>query len=632
MKTITRICSHILIFIAITTSFVVTANDSASLSVRLGPITIETVAAELKLNATAKQKLRNYLDNNQPALTQTPYQWATIPSEPALLNKARYLSFGFARLPWLEVYQITSDKIALVAKHTPVTGFTDRYLPAAQLYVPLSSSNSHYLIRYQTFANTKATLQVLDQETVQQQIVKSSILNGALVGIILAALGFVVINLYFNFNATNISYSIWTTLFMLIVLDMSGFTIKYFWPDSGLFSSVFTVFLMTVVPIFHLLFISNFLSLKRYSRQLHLSCNAFIAAYILLIPVAFVTQSVLLNLILSFSIAPFLTYIAFWAHRQQSPGSTIFALSLLNHVILVNIIAIGGVLTFHYLDVKSVSTAIKLGYLLEVTLFAVALAKQHKAAQKELLHTLEHQVQTLSSSIEIGNQQKVAQQRRLLTDLSHELRTPLTVMKVQIECLQHNIVENVSESYAKLMNKTNELNTLINQFMLVTEPNQLNKILTLSEIDVQTLINQVHSLVITSIPHSIDKVRVTHQITSIAKLNVDIESIKKVFSEIVSNALTHGGDGVEVHIDCKVINNILEVTIDDDGSPLAQTTHDNMFDPLYKLNTSRNRTNHSTGMGLAICKRIIEGHGGVISSKNNNIGGVQINFSLPLLS
>ncbi|WP_172439772.1 sensor histidine kinase [Pseudoalteromonas piscicida] len=584
-------------------------------------------------------EITHQLANAKPALKQQAYQWTVI--DLTLLNTQEqlFLAFGFARLPWLNVIKIEDRAVTSIAHHDLSTTFSQRPVRTPQLYIPIPQMDKKegvLLIRYQTFANAPADIRLINSAELDSNVLTSSVINAALCGVIIAVFLIVLVNFYFNANMTNAYYCIWTLLFLLIVMDMSGFTFAYLWPTQGKFATLFSACLMTLVPIFHLLFIREFLQLKQRCRLLDQLHRLFLFGYLVLIPVALYTQSVHYNLVLSLSIIPLFVYTSFWSFKQGSPGSMTFSLSLANHVVFVNTIAIGGTM-FGGVNVYHISSAIKVGYLIEVILFTLALAKQNKSAQNNLLSTLQTQVNALANTVKTEKQftrqsQKALEKKeqQLFTDLSHELRTPLTVMKVQVESLQYNIVENVQESYGKLMDKIDELNEFINQLMLVTDNDKLAKMLDLRDTTICKLVNQVHAKAASLFAEQPQQLEVNYQLAGSEKVTIDLDAITNCILEILANAVKHGGKQVQVKMNFFCIDGHLIIRIEDSGTPLSYESHQKLFDPLYKTQPSRTNSGGSKGMGLAMCKKVIEAHSGDIESFNSLLGGLNMEIKLPL--
>ncbi|WP_235956692.1 MULTISPECIES: sensor histidine kinase [Pseudoalteromonas] len=613
---------------------------STPLTIYFDKVDKAQLSSILVLGPDEAEAVLDKLNQQRPEHENKRYQWAVITPDMLLPMERNYIAFGFGRLPWLNIALIKDNEVSFLTQHTLNTTFAEREVQAPQLYVPVSKEDlagASLIVRYQTFANAPADLRLINDNELNSNVLTSTLMNAALSGIIAAVFIIVLVNFYFNANTTNAYYCIWTLLFLLIVLDMSGFTFQYFWPLHGKFATLFSACLMTFVPVFHLLFIRQFLQLKRRNETLHFLYNGFLTAYLLLIPIAIYSKSVHYNLVLSLSIIPLFLYTSYWSLKQRAPGSVTFSLSLLNHVIFVNFIAIGGTMYTGFINVLHISSAIKFGYLIEVMLFTLALAQQNKSAQNNLLSTLQTQVNALANTVQSEkqfnheNQQALEKkEQRLFTDLSHELRTPLTVMKVQVESLQYNIVENVQESYSKLMDKIDELNHFINQLMLVTDHEKLATMLNLRDFTICKLVNQVHTQAATLFKDNKERLEVNYQISGTEKITIDLDAITNCILEILGNAIKHGGDKVQVKMSFFSVDSNLIIRIEDSGTPLSYEAHQQLFDPLYKSQSARTNSGKSKGMGLAMCKKVVEAHSGQIESFNSLLGGLNMEIKLPL--
>ena len=70
-----------------------------------------------------------------------------------------------------------------------------------------------------------------------------------------------------------------------------------------------------------------------------------------------------------------------------------------------------------------------------------------------------------------------------------------------------------------------------------------------------------------------------------------------------------------------------------DSTPgVSQQDLPKLFERLYRVESSRSRASGGAGLGLAICKNIVEAHEGTITAEASSLGGLQINITLPLAS
>ncbi|TMP39370.1 sensor histidine kinase [Pseudoalteromonas rubra] len=565
-------------------------------------------------------------------------KWVRLTFDNRSKNTDWVLSFGFARLPKLAVYQLDEDTLRLVHRQDAHASFNQRPIQDPQMYLPLNikSGKSEFLIEYQTFANAPANLRLHSHANYLSTSQLSILTNASLAGVVAAILLIVIVNLAFNRNTTNVFYALWTLLFLLIVIDMAGFSFQYFWPNHGFFSGQFSIALMAIVPIFHLLFVRGFLQLKHYHPTLN---SVYVAAtwlYIVLVPTALYLESVYYNLLASTFVIPLFVYTCIWSFRQRGPGMRTFTYSLINHLVFLNLLTIVGASYGNLIDVFDITSFIKIGYLIEVLLFTVALALQHKSLQGQLVKHLEQQVNALNRTVDSERQvvndqvnQLKAKEERLFTDLSHELRTPLTVMKIQVESLQCNIVDNVEDSYAKLMAKIDELHKFIDQLMLVTGDKEVANILKKEEVKVAHFMNETFQTCMTYVDPKKARLEIINRLDPHFSMQFDKRSIGNAILEVVKNALKYGGDGVDIKMSALVIERHLVLRIEDSGMPLSYDAHRQLFQPLFREEASRSSLSGGKGMGLAVCKKIIECHGGKIDSHNSLLGGLCIEIILP---
>jgi two-component system OmpR family sensor kinase/two-component system phosphate regulon sensor histidine kinase PhoR len=97
----------------------------------------------------------------------------------------------------------------------------------------------------------------------------------------------------------------------------------------------------------------------------------------------------------------------------------------------------------------------------------------------------------------------------------------------------------------------------------------------------------------------------------------------------LDNALAYAGDEVEIGIVCfRNDNDRCYFSFYDTGVGVAEEHLNRIFDRFYRVDKGRTRKLGGTGLGLAIVKNAIQHHGGTISAKNRQEGGLEFVFSL----
>jgi light-regulated signal transduction histidine kinase (bacteriophytochrome) len=101
----------------------------------------------------------------------------------------------------------------------------------------------------------------------------------------------------------------------------------------------------------------------------------------------------------------------------------------------------------------------------------------------------------------------------------------------------------------------------------------------------------------------------------------------QVLQNLLGNAMKYGGDNPRIHAEAVRRGGEWEISISDDGPGIDPRHHDRIFVLLQRLH--RQDEVEGTGMGLAICKKIVEAHGGRIWVESEPGDGARFTFALP---
>ena len=112
-------------------------------------------------------------------------------------------------------------------------------------------------------------------------------------------------------------------------------------------------------------------------------------------------------------------------------------------------------------------------------------------------------------------------------------------------------------------------------------------------------------------------------------LFADPERLHQLFSNLLSNSLKYTDPTGTLKISCQSIAGNAEIIFQDSGPSVPTADIDRLFERLYRVENSRSRASGGAGLGLAICKNIVEAHGGRIGAEASPLGGVLIRITLP---
>jgi signal transduction histidine kinase len=111
------------------------------------------------------------------------------------------------------------------------------------------------------------------------------------------------------------------------------------------------------------------------------------------------------------------------------------------------------------------------------------------------------------------------------------------------------------------------------------------------------------------------------------------DRIQQVLANLLSNARKYTPKGGPIAISAHVVNNRLEVSVTDKGVGIPAEAMPRLFERFFRVDSHGHKGIRGTGLGLAVCRRIVEAHGGRIWAESDGSGqGARFTFSLPMVS
>jgi two-component system sensor histidine kinase KdpD len=105
--------------------------------------------------------------------------------------------------------------------------------------------------------------------------------------------------------------------------------------------------------------------------------------------------------------------------------------------------------------------------------------------------------------------------------------------------------------------------------------------------------------------------------------------MEQVFVNLLENACRYTASDSEIEIGAQVANNAAEIYIADNGPGLPIGSESKVFDKFFRGPTVAPDGRRGVGLGLAICRAIVEAHGGSISARNRAAGGAEFRMTIP---
>jgi signal transduction histidine kinase len=211
-------------------------------------------------------------------------------------------------------------------------------------------------------------------------------------------------------------------------------------------------------------------------------------------------------------------------------------------------------------------------------------------------------------------QRYVADRTHMLAAISHDLRAPLTRMRLRGEFIEDE------EQQRKLFRDVDEMQAMVNASLAFfrddSQQEQATR-LNLSEL-IQTVLDDFRD--------AGDDVTF-HSGESITYVGRPL-TLRRAIANLVDNAIKYG---LRANVSLSSGDEWVEIIVEDDGSGIPESLHEDVFRPFYRLEGSRNRETGGVGLGLAAARSAVRGHGGDISLESRVAGGLRVRVRLPVV-
>jgi signal transduction histidine kinase len=203
--------------------------------------------------------------------------------------------------------------------------------------------------------------------------------------------------------------------------------------------------------------------------------------------------------------------------------------------------------------------------------------------------------------------------------VGHDLRNPLTGIKNSAYYLKKKGIEIPEVQYREMLETINRCvdysNRIVNDLLDYSREIRLD----LKEESLNKLLAE--SLALLDIPQAIN---IENRLHDYQMVNVDPDKFKRLFINLIKNAVDAMPNGGKITIQSVETNGNIEVSFADTGIGINDDILPKLFSPLCTTKAQ------GMGFGLAICKRIIEAHGGKITVKTASGKGTTFSVTMPI--
>jgi len=222
------------------------------------------------------------------------------------------------------------------------------------------------------------------------------------------------------------------------------------------------------------------------------------------------------------------------------------------------------------------------------------------------------QASTAFNAMQARIRQYIFQRTQMLAAITHDLQTPLTRMRLRLEKvadpdLQERLIGDLSAMQAMVREGLE-----LARSMDTTETMQM--------LDLDSLLDSVCD----------DAADASQAVTLSGRSGMAILGrpldLRRCLGNLIDNAVKYGR---EASVTVDRVNGAARIRVRDSGPGIPPAEQARVFDPFYRVETSRSRESGGTGLGLTIARNIAEQHGGGIALSNHPEGGLEVTLTLP---
>jgi two-component system, OmpR family, sensor histidine kinase KdpD len=223
----------------------------------------------------------------------------------------------------------------------------------------------------------------------------------------------------------------------------------------------------------------------------------------------------------------------------------------------------------------------------------------------------------------------------LLSSVSHDFRTPLTAIKVAASSLLQREVQwddEARQGFAEaIVREADRLNRLVGNLL---DMSRIEEGALKPEKEEYALTALIHDVLDRLDPLFAGRSVETHLPDDLLLVEVDYLQMDQVLTNLLENAVRHTPAGTPIEVTAQVEGAEIVFSVADRGPGIPQTELERVFDKFYRVLHGRHPAGSpplGSGLGLSVCRGLLEAHGGRIWAKQREGGGLVVSVALPRL-
>lgn len=217
----------------------------------------------------------------------------------------------------------------------------------------------------------------------------------------------------------------------------------------------------------------------------------------------------------------------------------------------------------------------------------------------------------------------VTGQKRFTGDIAHELCSPIARMQMAVGILEERGDSKDKPYVADLREEVQHMSNLVNELLSFSKASLGATNIHLQMVALRPLIDKAVRR------EARDGIEMRNEVSEEAQVIADPELIVRAVSNLLRNAIHYAGDAGPITVRANQLDGEVELTVADSGPGVPEGDLPKLFDPFYRVDTSRARETGGIGLGLSIVKTCIETCHGSVACRNRAPSGFEVVIRLP---
>jgi signal transduction histidine kinase len=219
-----------------------------------------------------------------------------------------------------------------------------------------------------------------------------------------------------------------------------------------------------------------------------------------------------------------------------------------------------------------------------------------------------------------------------LSITSHELRTPITPLKAQLQMLQQGyfgpLTDKQQESLTIVLRNADRLNKIVEDFLEISRIEAARLKFAFRSIDLRETIAETVDLMRAFAQEKGITIEIHAQ--TLPTLEADPDRVTQVLRNLLHNAVKFSPEQSTVSVSARPAGAFIQISVRDHGVGLSAEDQTRIFEPFYQVEKAANRKYGGTGLGLTICRGIVEAQKGRLWVESTPGVGSTFHFTVPL--